>query len=85
MTGADLCSDAELIECIHETKKHRPQAKIMAGFGISNADDIKNISRLEGLDGVIIGTAFLEKMSQGIDAVEEFIDSITPALNRVQH
>jgi tryptophan synthase alpha subunit len=83
MTGADLCSDEELIQCIRETRKHRPQAKIMAGFGISNTDDIKHISRLEGLDGIIIGTAFLEKMSQGIDAVETFLDSLTPALNRV--
>jgi tryptophan synthase alpha subunit len=85
MTGADLCSDAELIECIRKTKKYRPEAKMMAGFGIRNADDIRNMSRLEGLDGVIIGTAFLETMSQGVKAVEEFLDSIAPALNKVQH
>jgi len=85
MTGADLCSDAELIECIRQAKKYRPEAKMMAGFGIRNADDIRKLSRLEGLDGVIIGTAFLETMSQGVKAVEEFLDSIAPALNRVQH
>jgi len=35
--------------------------------------------------GGIIGTAFLETMGQGVKAVEEFLDSIAPALNRVQH
>ncbi len=83
MTGAELLTNEELIDCIKETKKHRPKSKVMAGFGVRNADDIKTLSQLEGLDGVIIGTAFLEKMAQGIDAVEEYLHHIIPALNKI--
>nr|VFK64349.1 MAG: tryptophan synthase, alpha chain [Candidatus Kentron sp. UNK]VFK73463.1 MAG: tryptophan synthase, alpha chain [Candidatus Kentron sp. UNK] len=80
MTGGDLFTDEELIECIRQTKACRPESKLMVGFGIKNTSDIHALAQLEGLDGIIIGTAFLQTMRQGIRAVETFLDNITPAL-----
>lgn len=80
MTGGDLFTDGEIIECIRRTKDYRPQSKLMAGFGIKNASDIRGLAQIEGLDGIIIGTAFLEVMRQGIEAVRSFLDDIGPAL-----
>ncbi|QEP42112.1 hypothetical protein D5085_02540 [Ectothiorhodospiraceae bacterium BW-2] len=80
MTGAKLFSHSELNECIRRSKAYRSDIKIMAGFGVRTPDDIRKLKQLEKLDGVIIGTAFLEVMRQGVDQVTIFLDSLTPAL-----
>ena len=82
MTGAEIFSEEKINQCIKDIKKIRPKAKIVAGFGISDADDITRLSHMNGLDGVIIGTAFLEVMKQGVDNVSTFLDAITPALSK---
>jgi tryptophan synthase alpha subunit len=82
MTGAKLFSNGELKRCIETTRSICPSAKIAAGFGIRDADDIKALSAIEGLDAVIIGTAFLETMSRGDQSVREFLPPLEAALKR---
>ncbi|MCW5212201.1 tryptophan synthase subunit alpha [Desulfobulbus sp. TB] len=82
MTGAEIFSEKKIISCVQSIKTYRPNAKIVAGFGISNADDIAKLSRIEGLDGVIIGTAFLQVMQQGSTQTAAFLNKIAPSLSR---
>ena len=82
LTGAKLFSNDELKKCIETTKSICPSAKIAAGFGIRNAEDIKTLSVIEGLDAVIIGTAFLETMGRGPQDVAEFLRSLEAAIIR---
>jgi len=81
MTGAELFSEEQIIPCVQATKNLKPNAKIFAGFGIRNAADIAKMSHIEGIDGIIIGTAFLEIMQQGVTQVVTFLDEIAPALS----
>lgn len=80
MTGAELFDMQDLSVCLEKVKQVRPSAKVLAGFGVRSAEDIRRLSSVKGLDGVIIGTAFIEIMSKGKNAVREFLDSLQPAL-----
>ncbi len=80
MTGATLFDTKYLTGCLEKVKKYRPAAKILAGFGVRNSEDIRCLATIDGLDGVIIGTAFLEIMSQGADAVQRYLDTLLLAL-----
>lgn len=81
MTGAKIFPEKQIISCVQTSKTYRPRAKIMAGFGISTAADIISLSHIEGLHGVIIGTAFLEVMRQGTRQATIFLNEITQALS----
>jgi len=82
MTGAEMFSEENIRSCVHAIRTYRSNAKIFAGFGVRNADDIAMLSRIEGIDGVIIGTAFIEVMQQGATQVAAFLDEIAPALSK---
>ena len=82
LTGAALFGNDELKRCIETTKAICPSAKIAAGFGIRNAKDISRLSAIEGLDAVIIGTAFLEAMGRGSQDAAEFLRPLEAALIR---
>lgn len=82
MTGAELFSNQELSSCILETKKHRPAAKVAAGFGIRTGKDVRRLAEIEELDAVIIGTAFLEAMDKGLEAAKALLADVVPALGR---
>ncbi|HYO65950.1 MAG TPA: tryptophan synthase subunit alpha [Archangium sp.] len=80
MTGARLFPQQELERLIALSKQIRPDIKMAAGFGIRTADDVRRLSRVNGWDGVIIGTAFLERMGAGLEAVSTYLDEIEGAL-----
>lgn len=80
MTGATMFPHEELEKCSEVIKQHRPKAKTFAGFGIRTAQDVRAVSSLRGLDGVIIGTAFIEAMKEGPGRAADFLDEIAPAL-----
>ena len=80
MTGGQLFSRAELERLIALCRYLRPDIKLAAGFGIRTAEDVQKLSQVRGLDGVIIGTAFLERMRDGTTAVARYLDEIEGAL-----
>ncbi|MEZ4732220.1 MAG: tryptophan synthase subunit alpha [Caldilineaceae bacterium] len=84
MTGAETFAITELAACVQLVKTLRPDAKVMAGFGIRSRADIQRLSHIEGLDGVIIGTAFLEVMKLGSSKVTAYLDELAPALTRMK-
>jgi tryptophan synthase alpha subunit len=81
MTGGELFDEKSISDCIESIMKYKPGARICAGFGIKNAGDIKKLSGLNNLHGVIIGTVFLEIMKDGMKAVEDYLSGISESLN----
>ncbi|MEM9459719.1 MAG: tryptophan synthase subunit alpha [Myxococcota bacterium] len=81
-TGAPLYEVANLQPCLERVKGLRPDARVVAGFGIRTPQDVATLARLEGLDGVIIGTAFIEACRDGVEGAAGFLDQIYPALER---
>ena len=79
-TGAALYSTKVIADCIGNIRRHRPAAKIAAGFGISGPEQIRVLRRVEGLDAVIIGTAWLRAMASGTEKTRAYLAQITEAL-----
>lgn len=83
MTGAELFDRETLERCIATVRKFRGNSvKLAAGFGIRNADDIRELQKVRGLDGVIIGTAYLKQAGQGDAAARTYVTSLKDALVR---
>lgn len=80
MTGSKLFSNDKLTGCIRMGKQACPSMKIAAGFGIRGAEDIQRLHAVDGLDAVIIGTAFLEAMRQGPEEVLAFLNPLEEVL-----
>jgi tryptophan synthase alpha subunit len=80
MTGSKLFPVDELGACIAKAKAFRPDIKVAAGFGIRTAADVKSLHQVEGLDGVIIGTAFLEVAGHGVGRASDYVQEIAGAL-----
>ncbi|AHF97453.1 tryptophan synthase subunit alpha [Desulfurella acetivorans A63] len=72
ITGGSFSLESQTIEKINYCRK---QAKVYLGFGIRNANDIKEASKIA--DGVIIGTQAAIEIQKGISDFEKFIKSIT--------
>jgi tryptophan synthase alpha subunit len=80
MTGAELFPSEDLAACIAKAKNIRSDIVVAAGFGIRTAADVTSLHQVEGLDGVIIGTAFLEAAGRGAEPAREFVEGIAAAL-----
>jgi tryptophan synthase alpha subunit len=75
-TGAPLFSTGELQRCADRIRTYRPEAAIAAGFGIKSPHDVAAIRKVQGIDGVIIGTAFLEACSKGPNEAAKYLDLV---------
>jgi tryptophan synthase alpha subunit len=80
MTGAELHPPAELRRCAALVKHVRPDVKLAAGFGIRGPREIRWLKEIEGLDAVILGTAFLEAAARSRNAVLDFLGPVKEAL-----
>ena len=64
----------------HLMKLKRMTSKpVLAGFGISTPDQAKDISRMA--DGVIVGSAVIAHLKQGVPAAERFILKMSRAVH----
>ncbi|MFP4020111.1 MAG: tryptophan synthase subunit alpha [Halanaerobium sp.] len=83
-TGADKEFDLELLRELKTAlyKSELAEKPHLAGFGISSAEDVKNIMKLD-YDGVIVGSEFINKINQNFDAAANFLDELKTALNKV--
>lgn len=80
MTGADLFPAERLSDCVRRSREARPDIKTAAGFGIRSAGDVRSLHAVEGLDAVIVGTAFLDAMAGGRASVKQWLDPVVEAL-----
>ena len=82
-TGTDKSFELEFLEGLKNELESSQLAEIphLAGFGISSAEDVKKIMTLD-FDGVIVGSEFINKIDQGMAAVEDFLAELKIALNK---
>jgi tryptophan synthase alpha subunit len=80
MTGAELHSATQLRRCVALVKEIRSDVKVAAGFGIRGPREIRRLKEIEGLDAVILGTAFLQAAAHGRNAVLDFLGPVKEAL-----
>jgi tryptophan synthase alpha subunit len=78
VTGARKALPADLKA--HLAKLKRMTSKpVLAGFGISTPEQARAISHMS--DGVIVGSAVIEHLKQGIPAAERFIEKMARAVH----
>jgi len=82
MTGGELESLEDIKNCAKKTKKQRPDTTIIAGMGIKNSDDIKILSPIKEIDGIVIGTSFIKLLDENDNKINEFLSEIEKALYR---
>lgn len=72
ITGGNFTLDQETIQKISYC---RQKAKVYLGFGIKNANDIKEASKYA--DGAIVGTQAALELEKGLDDFEKFLKNLT--------
>ena len=78
VTGARKALPADLKS--HLAKLKRMTTKpVLAGFGISTPRQARDISRMA--DGVIVGSAVIERLKRGVPAAERFIQAMSRAVH----
>ncbi len=81
-TGGEMAPVEELSRCARRTKELRPDVSICAGMGVKTSDDVRRIGRIDGVDAVVMGTAFLQAMGDGLDAARRLVMDVEHALVR---
>jgi tryptophan synthase alpha subunit len=78
-TGARAASLSDLRRKRAEVQSVRPDLPICAAFGINQAADVEELRGCGGCDGVIIGTAALAKLDEGMAAFTGWLKEIVAA------
>ncbi|WP_186395980.1 hypothetical protein [Stappia sp. TSB10GB4] len=60
-------------------KACREDLFVMAGFGIREPDQVRALAAIDTLDAVAVGTALLDRFTQGVDAVAAFYGALSDA------
>jgi tryptophan synthase alpha subunit len=75
-TGSRAASVTDLQRKRSDIQSVRPDLPVCAAFGISQPADVKELRDCEGCDGVIIGSAALTWLSEGIAAFGAWLEDI---------
>ena len=78
-TGGKLYAPSDLTRTVHLIKGHRPDIFVLAGFGIQDPSQIRALRAVDGLDGVIVGTALLEASKKGIPVFRNLVSEMLRA------
>jgi tryptophan synthase alpha subunit len=78
-TGARSASIDDLRRKRAELQAVRPDLPVCAAFGINNSADVEELRDSGGCDGVIIGTAALAKLGEGMAAFTSWLKEIVTA------
>jgi tryptophan synthase alpha subunit len=78
-TGARAASVADLRRKRAEVRDRRPDLPVCAAFGISQAADVEELRGSGACDGVIIGSAALAKLDEGMAAFTGWLKDIVIA------
>jgi tryptophan synthase alpha subunit len=81
-TGGCLYPVDAIQKAVDRIKEERPDLFVLAGFGIRTPSQIRELRRVRGLDGVIVGTALLEACEQGVDRFEQLASRMIGACRR---
>ena len=78
-TGARSASVADLQRKRAEIRAVRPDLPVCAAFGINQPADVEELRASGGCDGVIIGSAALAKLDEGMTAFSGWLKEIVTA------
>ncbi|HYE09520.1 MAG TPA: tryptophan synthase subunit alpha [Patescibacteria group bacterium] len=73
-TGMSVISD-DFGKILHKARRHK-SIKVFAGFGISTPQRVNQLLN-DGFDGVIIGTAMINKLNDSVQDLITFINELT--------
>ena len=79
ITGAGQNPTAELAARLRLVRQYA-RTPIAVGFGISRPEQVRELSPLA--DGIIVGSAVVERAAQGPEALGEYVASLRAATNR---
>lgn len=81
-TGARDHVDERVFEMIALTKRQAGETPVLAGFGISNGEQVATLLAA-GADGVIVGSAALDALDRGgTDGMRELVAELASGLDR---
>lgn len=78
--GGELLPSPQIQSAVDKVAKAAPNAKILCGFGIRTASDVKRLSRIRGIHGLAIGTEALRVLKEGITDFENWLLEINREL-----
>ncbi|MFI0482836.1 tryptophan synthase subunit alpha [Actinomadura sp. 9N215] len=78
-TGTRAASPADLRRKRAEIRAVRPDLPVCAAFGISRAADVEELRAGEACDGVVIGSAALARLDEGVPAFAGWLSEIVTA------
>jgi tryptophan synthase alpha subunit len=78
-TGSRAASAADLRRKQAEVQSSRPDLPVCAAFGISQPADVEELRGTSGCSGVIIGSAALAKLGEGMAAFNRWLKEIVTA------
>jgi tryptophan synthase alpha subunit len=78
-TGKRAASPADLQRKRAEIRSARPDLRVCAAFGISRAADVEELHAGGACDGVIIGSAALARLDEGLEAFGGWLTEIVTA------
>lgn len=79
--GAELLPLTQLQTAVDKVAEMAPRAKILSGFGLRSAADVRHIRRLRGVHGVTIGSAAMNRLSEGMPKFESWLAAINRELS----
>ncbi len=71
---------SEIAACLATIRRHRPDVAITTAMGIRTPDDVRAMGAIEGVDAVVVGTAFMRAEEEGLSGVQRLLDQLAPAL-----
>jgi tryptophan synthase alpha subunit len=80
-TGSRAASAADLRRKQAEVRSFRPDLPVCAAFGISQPADVEELRATGGCSGVIIGSAALARLGEGMAAFTGWLKEIVTAAN----
>ncbi|MFI0446676.1 tryptophan synthase subunit alpha [Actinomadura sp. 6N118] len=78
-TGTRAASPADLQRKRAEVQSFRPDLPVCAAFGINRTADVEELRGSGGCDGIIIGSAALAKLDEGMPAFSGWLKEIVTA------
>lgn len=72
----------DITKCVRTLKERRPDTVVVASMGIKKPEDVRRMGTIPGINAVVIGTGFFEAAVIGVDGVQNYLETIAPALLR---
>jgi tryptophan synthase alpha subunit len=70
----------DITQCVRQLKERRPDTVVVATLGIKKPEDVRRMGAIPGINAVVVGTGFFEAAVNGVAGVQNYLETIAPAL-----